>query len=292
MSLEIEIVYEDDDIFCINKPAGVVVNRAATNRAETIQDWSSDFLGAHGVYSAAVYDFDAEKALLQQKFAVDLEYGDPASIFEERAGIAHRLDKETSGILLLAKHPAALLACMAQFKERTVQKTYTALTHGLFAGKRDTVSLPIGRSTHNRHTFTVTASGKPAVTEYSVEQEFEIDPTKWVEQMQQRFDWKQREAERALRLYQGLSLISCAPKTGRTHQIRVHCAYLQHPLVADDLYLGRKRTKIDHQWCPRHFLHASQLTLMHPRTGKQLTVEAPLASDLEQALEFVRSVAA
>ncbi|MEX0895957.1 MAG: RluA family pseudouridine synthase [Patescibacteria group bacterium] len=283
-------IYEDDDILCINKPAGMVVNRSATTRLETVQDWSGTFLEKSGCFSLEKYNFQNEKNNLSYQIPDDDAYADPVTIFKERVGIAHRLDKETSGILLLAKHPAALLACMAQFKERTVEKRYTALVHGIFAQKADTISLPIDRSAYNRHRFSVSASGRSAVTKYSVDEEFSLDAEAWVQALQQQFGWKQQEAERSLRLYQGLSLISCYPKTGRTHQIRVHCSYLQHPLVADELYLGRKRAKVDRVWCPRHFLHASSLSFLHPRTNKRIELEAPVPTDLAAAVKFVKSV--
>lgn len=287
LNTTMQVVYEDADILCINKPAGVVVNRSDTARVETVQDWSGTFLKKSGCFELEKYDYKSQQKALASDIPHDETYGDPITIFKERVGIAHRLDKETSGILLLAKHPAALLACMAQFKHRTVEKRYTALVHGFFAQQSDVISLPIDRSAHNRHRFTVAASGRPAVTKYQVEREFHLEEGLWASALQEQFGWKQREAQRSVRLYQGLSLISCFPKTGRTHQIRVHCSYLQHPLVADELYLGRKRAKVDRTWCPRHFLHASSLSFTHPRSGESITIEAPLPDDLQTALQFV-----
>jgi len=218
----------------------------------------------------------------QQLLPVDFTdaFGTPESIFEARTGISHRLDKNTSGIFVCAKHPGALLSLLAQFRQRTVQKRYTCLTHGKFAMPEGEVNVPIGRRSSDRKLFAVVSDGRPSLTKYQVQQYY---PTFNEAAYSQTTGIKKPR----LSMYQGFSLVHCWPKTGRTHQIRVHMAHLQHPLVGDEKYVGKKRARVDVGWCPRQFLHASQIELTHPRTLKRVTFEAPLAEDLQSALEFV-----
>jgi len=274
MSDKITIVYQDQDLLILNKPAGVVVNRAQTVATETIQDWIEKNVPE---VAQKLYPSDWQE-LIPETFTE--EFGTPESIFEARTGIAHRLDKNTSGIFVCAKHPGALLSLLAQFRQRTVQKRYTCLTHGKFALPEGEVNVPIGRRSSDRKLFAVVSDGRPSLTRYQVQQYYPI------------FDeaaYSQATGIKKPRLsmYQGFSLVHCWPKTGRTHQIRVHMAHLQHPLVGDEKYVGKKRARVDVGWCPRQFLHASQIELTHPRTLKRVTFEAPLAEDLQSALEFV-----
>lgn len=289
----LDILYEDRDILALHKRAGEVVNRSTTvAQGATTQDALAAYLNTLSAFDLDSYDFQHEYAQLTHALSADDIFGDPVTLFKERSGLVHRLDKETSGVLLCAKHPAALVSCMAMFKSRQVHKTYVALTHGVFANKEDSLSAPIGRSMSNRHRFAVQAQGRPARTNYSVTHEWQVDAARWQAATRERFGWGERDALRALRLYpEGFSLVECRPETGRTHQIRVHMAHLQHPLVADEVYGGRKRVKIDRQWCSRHFLHASQLEYQHPRTGEQAVLDAPLPPELQGALDFLEEIA-
>lgn len=274
MASSISVIFEDQDVLILHKPAGVVVNRAQTVATETVQDWieRSYPAVAEGSFPADWQD--------QIPATFTEEYGTPQEIFAARSGIAHRLDKDTSGVFVCAKHPGALLSLLAQFRQRTVQKRYLCLTHGRFALSEGEVNAPIGRRSSDRKLFAVVSDGRPSVTKYQVLEYYpQFDERKL----------KQATGQKKLRvsIYQGFSLVSCWPKTGRTHQIRVHMAHLQHPLVGDEKYVGRKRAKLDAVWCPRQFLHAAEISFTHPRTGKLVSFEAPLSDDLKSALEFV-----
>lgn len=269
--VELEIVYQDDDILILNKPPDIVVNRADTVAAKTVQDWMEQHLPQW--HSTDWQD------LIPADFSG--EFGDPESIFQERLGVVHRLDKDTSGVLLLAKNPGALVNLLAQFKQRQVQKKYMCLAHGKFVVPQDTLSLPMGRASQNRLLFAVRPEGREAVTTYEVKEFF---PHLDLEKIIKFPAAKGSNFKKRSQIYQGFSLVECWPHTGRTHQIRVHLAYIKHPLVGDVTYVGRKRQVLDPIWCPRQFLHASELTFTHPRTRQSLTITAPLSPDLEQVL--------
>jgi 23S rRNA-/tRNA-specific pseudouridylate synthase len=291
---EIPILYEDEDIVVINKPPFVVVNRSQTHGERTIQDWMEERLG--GVLSSSAAD--------QKVSASAIIFGDPIDVFKERVGVVHRLDKETSGVLLLAKNPMALIACMEQFKLRQTEKTYEALVHGKLQPSSGETNLPIGRNPRMRLQFAVTENGKESVTLYNVLQFFpHIDVQKVIAQQKQTEGaFKDFVTERgpnsahrrttnfarAAKMYQGFSLVELSPKTGRTHQIRVHLAHLRHPIVGDKVYSGIKRRLIDSYWCDRTFLHAKRLKITHPRTKHEIEFEAPLSDDLQKVLDFVR----
>jgi 23S rRNA pseudouridine1911/1915/1917 synthase len=268
------ILYQNQDLLLINKPAGVVVNEGETVVGETVQAWMQQFLA----------DLPAvEKDLSWQELVpsdFSDEFGSVEEIWQERQGIVHRLDKDTSGVLLLAKNPGALVNLLAQFKKRQTQKTYLALVHGKFKVKEGKLSAPIARASHNRLKFTVSPEGKAAETFYHVKEEFaELDLAKLL-------DLKKLEKKRAKNIYQqGFSLVEAQPKTGRTHQIRVHFSSMQHPLVGDKTYSGKKRAKFDALWCQRHFLHAQSLIFTDPRSQERLEIKAELTADLQAVLE-------
>lgn len=237
------ILYEDETLLVICKPPGMVVNRADTvEEGETLQDWVESHVGA-----------------ISQS---------PVQIFRDRSGIAHRLDKETSGVMVIGKTSESLAELMRQFKERETEKEYLALVHGKMSPSETIVNLPIKRSVENRHKFRVDVFGKSAVTGYKVEQIFDgID------------DYQD-----------GFTLVRLFPKTGRTHQIRVHMAHLGYSLVGDELYGGRKRSDRDRDWCPRHFLHAATLRINHPYTNERVQFDATLPNDLQKALDHVNFI--
>lgn len=245
-----DVLYEDDALLAIGKPAGMVVNRADTvEPGETLQDW-----------------VESRDQWIGNR--VEGETEEQKKIFLDRSGIAHRLDKETSGVMILAKTPESLSHLMKQFRDRTTKKEYIALVHGVLEPMTGDIQLPLGRSPYNRHKFRVDVFGKTSLTHYQVER---------VWQSRADDDW----------YADGFSLVRLQPRTGRTHQIRVHLTHLGHPLVGDELYGGRKRAERDRTWCVRHFLHAATLTVTHPVVGQVLRVEASLPDDLQDAVTWV-----
>jgi len=233
------VIFEDDQLLVLAKPAGMVVNRAETVAELTLQDWVEKYL-----------------EISNREYQIENEED---RVFLQRSGIAHRLDKETSGVMVVGKTPESLKNLMSQFKNRETRKEYLALVHGVIEPQKGVINLPIGRSVKNRHRFCVDVFGKAAVTRYQVEE-----------------------------VFSDLCLVRLFPKTGRTHQIRVHMAHLGHPLVGDEVYGGRKRSIKDRVWCPRHFLHAAVLEVMHPVSGEQMRFEAPLPDDLATAFNQVK----
>ncbi len=255
--MRIEILFEDEDLLCIQKPAGVVVNRAQNVKAQTIQDWMAKRLKS----KTFVVDW---QMLIPDDFSYD--WGSPEEIFASRSGLVHRLDKDTSGCLLLAKHPGSLVAMLRAFRKRTVHKGYLALVHGQLQEDTEIVQAAIARHPRQSYRFSVQADGRQAETKFIV---------------LERFTSFSKSYE------QGFCLMRCIPKTGRTHQIRVHAAFRNCPLVGDHVYAGRKRSKLDKDWCPRQFLHAEKLSFMHPRTEKLVSIVAPLPEDLMQVLALL-----
>ncbi len=224
----LHIVYEDEALVVINKPAGMVVHPAAGN-------WSGTLLNG----------------LLHR-------YGDAAAGLP-RAGIVHRLDKETSGLMVVARTLEAQTDLVRQLQARTVKRRYVAFVWGNMPAE-GTIDAPIGRDPRERTRMAVvkTASGKPARTHFRT-----IDRTTWHGQP--------------------VSAIHCDLETGRTHQIRVHCAHIQHPLLGDPVY-GHARGKRSVKPLPNEFarqaLHAWRLGLIHPATGKEVHWRADVPEDI------------
>lgn len=244
--MNISILFEDEDILVINKPAGIVVNRAESVKGETVQDW-------------------VEEKLRITNDELRIEEKD----FKDRAGIVHRIDKETSGILLIAKTPQAFSELQRQFKERLVKKTYLAVAHGLLVPDEGEIRAPVGRLPWNRERFGIVPGGKESVTRYKVLQQISI----------QHNSGNPRDSRNLL-----LSLVELYPETGRTHQIRVHLKYISHPIVGDFLYAGRKTSRDDRTWAPRVMLHAWKITFSHPKTGAELAIEAPIPDDMKEII--------
>jgi 23S rRNA pseudouridine1911/1915/1917 synthase len=242
--MEPKIIFEDDEILVLNKPAGMVVNNAETTKNEvTVQDWVSKYLGVSKVPKA----FDT--------FGTFPTF----DTFIQRSGIVHRLDKETSGILLIAKTPEAFMELQRQFKQRIVKKTYLALVHGKVEPAEGEINAPVGRTSWNRERFGITVDGKEAITKYKVQTTYNKDNNVY-------------------------SLVELNPKSGRTHQIRVHMQYRGYPLVGDEFYAGKKISEEDRKWCPRVFLHAAGITFLHPKSGEQIKFECQLPEELKEAL--------
>lgn len=245
----LSVIFEDRDVLVVNKPSGVTVNRSDTTRQEvTLQDMVESYLHLSPYYSSIPAG----------------EIKSEEETFKERSGIVHRLDKETSGILLVAKNLPAFGTLQKAFKERTVYKSYVALAHGQVLPAEGTISVPVGRLPFNRKRFGVVAGGRDSITKYQVCSYYEFPKTKEI-----------------------LSLLDLFPKTGRTHQIRVHLKHLNKPIVSDELYVGRKTARNDRKYLARLFLHAARITFLHPITNKEVTFEAPLPSDLQNFLSFL-----
>jgi 23S rRNA pseudouridine1911/1915/1917 synthase len=246
---KLKVLFEDDQILVIDKSAGIVVTPADTVQEDTISD------------------------ILINEHKINLD----------RGGIVHRLDKDTSGVLVAAKTQGALENLQAQFKERVTKKQYVALVHGEMS-REQTVSGAIARNPGDREKFIVID------LDSSREAETKFVPSKFLvmseESMGEIFSGFNKIQMRKIHngKYQDFTLVDCFPLTGRTHQIRVHLKHIGFPIVSDEKYGGRKTVRLDRRWCPRQFLHAKKLTLNHPETGKEMTFESPLPDDLKQAL--------
>jgi 23S rRNA pseudouridine1911/1915/1917 synthase len=221
--IPLDIVYEDDSLLVINKPPGLVVHPGSGN-------WQGTLLNA-------------------------LLHHAPELKNIPRAGIVHRLDKETSGLLVVAKTLIAQTDLVRQLQARTVKREYLALVQGKITGE-GTVDAPIGRHPVQRTKMAVAQKGKPAVTHYKV-----------------------------LEAFEHCTLVRCRLETGRTHQIRVHMQSIGHPLVGDPVYGSKAKTSFGFK---RQALHAAKLGLIHPVSGNTMEWEAPLPEDMEGLLAGLR----
>jgi 23S rRNA pseudouridine1911/1915/1917 synthase len=240
-----QVLFEDNSVLVIDKPAGLVVNRAESVKEPTLQDW------------------------LEKNYPIDQSIKD--TDFGKRNGFVHRIDKETSGCLIIAKTPEAFIELQRQFHDREIEKSYLSLVHGIPQMKSGKIVAEVGRLPWNRERFGILSGGRPSETTWNLIEAF--DPT----------SLKLRGAG------EKYALIEWHPKTGRTHQIRVHAKYIHHPLVADTFYAGRKTSRRDREWCPRLFLHAAKITFTHPESGKRITVESQLPEDLKQVLDKIKN---
>ncbi len=274
--MDIEILYQDQDIVVIQKPAGVVANDAQTVKGQTIQGWFRRWLKQNRDQIRQNWE-----KLVPADF--DDQYGTPEEIFDRRDGLAHRLDRDTSGVLLLATNPASLVHLLAQFKQRHIQKKYRCLVHGSPKVDSAEIDAPIARSKVDRHQFWVDIDGKSAKTFFKVVKKYKgFD---WERLRDELNEFETHKLDANLDSYQhGFSLVECFPKTGRTHQIRVHMRHIGHPLVTDQLYGGQTRSRLDSYWCPRQFLHAYWIKFTHPSQEKNVHIKAPLAPDLLDTL--------
>ena len=227
--MEPKIIYQDDSLFVIDKPSGWIVNEAATAKGQPVlQTW-----------------------LRKYKYPL---VNDPDS----RYGIVHRLDKETSGVMLVAKTKEAFDKLQAEFKAREVQKTYTALLHG-HVEPEGRIEATVGRLPWRRERFGIIPGGRSSVSEYKLVKFY--------------------PEERG-----GYSLVEFYPKTGRTHQIRIHAKHFGHAVVSDEFYAGRKTARNDRKFCPRLFLHASSIKFIHPVSGEEVEFKSELPEDLQNVL--------
>jgi 23S rRNA pseudouridine1911/1915/1917 synthase len=235
------ILFEDNFFLAIDKPPLVSVNRSENETLETIQDWASTYL----------------------KIPLTEKKPEEKDSFYTRTGIVHRIDKETSGVLLIAKTEAAFATLQSQFLSRSVKKKYLTLVHGL-TPEHDMISAPVGRLPWNRRKFGVIAEGREAVTSYVT-------------------------TCSGTYLGQSYSYLEVTPTTGRTHQIRIHLKHINHSIVSDPLYSGKNVYREDVKWCPRLFLHACFLSIVHPDTANPMEIISNLPADLEQALSHIIS---
>lgn len=248
MDIQLEIIFEDQHLLVVNKPAGLVTAPADTVKQPSLAE------------------------LLADEYHIDLE----------RAGIVHRLDKDTSGLILVARDQATLEALQSQFKSRTVQKEYLALVHG-YISEPITVNQPIMRNPSEREKFITHPDGREALTQFVPDKRYHLDQDRLTELFQ---DYSKIQMRKLINSHYGLfTLVNCFPKTGRTHQLRVHLKSINHSIVGDGKYGGRKTARLDHRWCSRQFLHAAKISFDHPATGERLTFTAPLPEDLETALQ-------
>ncbi len=238
--IPLSVLYEDTDLIVVNKPSGLVVHPAPGHRSGTL-------------VNALLY-----------------HCGDLTGIGGElRPGIVHRLDKDTSGTLVVAKNDMAHHGLSQQFKKRQVEKRYLALVYGAMKESAGVIDLPIGRHpTHRKRMSTTSRRSRSTETRWQIKASFS-----------------------------GVSLLEVDLKTGRTHQVRVHCAAMGHPVVGDATYGGKKRWKeLASQALQevlkgvrRQMLHAWKLTFEHPRTGQQMGFESPLPKDMALILEALRT---
>lgn len=256
--MEPVILYEDQNLLVIDKPSGMVVNRAESVKGETVEEWAEKYLKVPKV---------SEVSKVSKAFGTFGTFPTLDTFFERR-GIVHRLDKETSGVLLIAKTLEVFAELQRQFKAREVEKTYVALVHGKVAPAEGVIKASVGRLPWHRERFGVLAGGREAETMYRV---LGIENRVW--------DDKKEE----------FSLLELYPKTGRTHQIRVHLKSINHPVVGDPLYAGRKTARRDRQWCPRLFLHAKKIVFKHPTTGQTVSAEAPIPEELERVIRQLKT---
>src|SRR5436305_569066 len=255
--IPLDIVYEDDDVVVVNKPAGMVVHPAAGVRAGTLANALAYRLRIEEQHDS--HPSSPAEAIIQTANPQSA-IRNPQSI---RPGIVHRLDRDTSGLVVVAKTARAHENLSEQFRARTVFKSYVALVHGVVREEKGKVEQPVARDPRNRTRMAVRSGGRAALSLWRVRRRF------------QRF-----------------TLLDVEIKTGRTHQIRVHLAWMKHPVVGDETYGGgRDKTVTDPRArsaiaaLGRQFLHAGRLGFHDPRTGEWLSFTAPLPRELSDLLE-------
>ena len=223
--MNLEIYYEDSDVLVVNKPRGMVVHPAPGHSSGTLVNGlmahCKDLSGINGVM---------------------------------RPGIVHRIDKDTSGLLMVAKNDLAHEKLVEQLVNKTVTRKYKAIVHGVISHDHGTIDAPIGRDPKDRQSMTVVDNGKHAVTHFQV-----------------------------LERFKNYTYVECVLETGRTHQIRVHMKYIGYPLAGDPKYGPKKTLSIDGQ-----ALHAGILGFNHPRTGEYLEFEAPFPEEFSSLLDYLR----
>ncbi len=230
--INLKIIYEDQYLLAISKKPGMLTHPVPGFDKGTI-------------VNALLYHYDKLSKLPGR----------------DRAGIVHRLDKDTSGLLVIAKDDNTHRLLSDKFKEREIKKTYSALVWGNFSEKKGEIILPIGRSRLDRKKMSISIDrGKEAVTRFEVVEEFK-----------------------------NAALLDIHPETGRTHQIRVHLSYIGHPIIGDEIYGSSQSKKMSGELgLARQFLHAKKLEFTHPVTGEKMVLEDKLPADLSKCLKILR----
>jgi 23S rRNA pseudouridine1911/1915/1917 synthase len=233
-AIPLHIIYEDDALLVVDKPAGMVIHPAPGHSSGTLVN------------------------------AVLAHCPDLTGSGDARPGIVHRLDRDTSGLILIAKNEKAQRALQRQFQDRAVHKAYLALVDGHLQPAWGRIEAPIGRDPNHRQRMTILPGGREAITEYHVLEQFahSVGPAAG-----------------------DYCLVEVEPKTGRTHQIRVHLSSIGHPVMGDPVY-GKHKWRLP---LSRQFLHARRLEFKHPVTGRRMALEAPLADDLAAVLDLLHS---
>jgi 23S rRNA-/tRNA-specific pseudouridylate synthase len=299
--IPLKILYEDDYYLIISKDAGISVHPSpgryentlvnallfyfknsgknfsyfidSMNNSDSINTMESIFSldtgvdyscteGTDGLHSSSNNGVDKTNSSMINGSTEDTGHsGSIYSMDNMRPGIIHRLDKDTSGLIIVAKDSSSQYKMAELFKNRQVEKTYLTLVAGHFSEKKGKISLPIGRSRIDRKKMAVSIdSGRIAVTDFEIREDF-------------------REC----------TLLNAYPKTGRTHQIRVHFSYIDHPVIGDKTYGNSESTRIGNALgLNRQFLHAKKLSFYHPITSKMIEIEDELAQDLKKSLEMLR----
>ncbi len=238
--IPLDIIYEDEDLIVLNKPPGIVVHPARGNK--------------HGTLVNALAHYSAQLS---------------SGLGEFRPGIVHRLDRNTTGVMVVTRNDAAQWKVAKQFERRQVKKSYLAIVHGTPELQADRINVPLGVHPKIREKYAIRPEiGKEAITFYEVSEAF-----------------------------RGFSLVHCRPQTGRTHQIRVHLSHLKHPIVADDMYGGKlvypwqladAEPAVEEPVISRCALHAWTIEFTHPTTEERVSFEAPLPADMQHLLDLLR----
>jgi len=226
-NIKLKIIYEDDYLLAVSKDAGVVVHPAPGHHEDTLIN--------------ALINYDDRLSGIGGN---------------SRAGIVHRLDKDTSGIILIAKDEKTHVILSEKFKQREIEKTYEALVLGNFKEPAGIINMPIGRSLKDRKKMGITIKGRESITNFKI-----------------------------IRQFNGCSLVEAYPKTGRTHQIRVHFSYIGHPVIGDKDYGNKETEKIAKEiGLKRQFLHAKRIIFIHPVSSRQIDLSDTLSPDLSECI--------
>lgn len=252
-----KIVFENDQFLVLDKPSGLVVNNSQTVKRQTLQGKLTNYF--------------------------KLKTGDLG--IGGRAGIVHRLDRETSGLLVVAKISSAFENLQEQFAKRLVKKEYLALVHGKVGQDHGSIDVKIRRigkfgkfGVLKKHEV----GGRASETEYECHKRYLFNDEKFNELLTSSFT---KSRVNYLKVHaKNYSLLRVFPKTGRTHQIRVALKYIDHPVVSDSIYAPGKLLKFDKMWCPRLFLHSTNISFNDPKSGKKVSFKSPLPQNLRYAL--------
>jgi len=241
--LDIRTLFENEEVLVINKPAGVTVNRSQTTKEQvTVQDYINETLVSQdtGEYTGWG-DTDGRSNINKSEFVA-------------RSGVVHRLDKDTSGVLVIAKTETAFYDIQNQFKSRKVEKEYYAYLIGEISDDRFEINAPVGRNPRNRTMMAILTTGRPSITTVERDHVFSINNDKYT----------------AVKIF---------PKTGRTHQIRIHMATINHPVAGDLLYAGNKRGLTTRETFTRLMLHAHKISFYMPFSGEKVEFVAELPKE-------------